>query len=355
MKKRIFFKSIYAKFAIIFLAIWWLLNSMTFGVIYNVLSNNSILRKLSIDKYEHLEQFHKIRALTGLTFLISALVGTIIILIVVRGIVKPIKRLSKASKEVARGNFDIEVSVTSKDEIGQLTSDFNLMTKELGNIDFLRKDFVSNVSHEFKTPITSIKGFAKLIRDGQLSNDQLLEYSEIIVNESERLSLLSSNLLKLSELDSKVIRDQAKFFSLDEQIRKTILILEVEWSKKEIEFDIDLEQISITGDEHLLQEVWLNLIQNAIKFSNQKGKIKINLHKNEGIVKAEISDYGMGIADKDKKRIFERFYKGDKSRSKDGNGLGLVIVKKIVELFNGKVYFESELGIGTTFIVELPI
>lgn len=353
MKNRRFFKSIYAKFAIIFLGIWWLLNSMTFGVIYNVLSNNSILRKLSIDKYEHLDQFHKIRALTGLTFLISALVGTIIILIVVRGIVKPIKRLSKASKEVARGNFDIEVSVTSKDEIGQLTADFNLMTKELGNIDLLRKDFVSNVSHEFKTPITSIKGFAKLIRDGNISSDQLLEYSEIIVNESDRLSLLSSNLLKLSELDSKIIREQSKLFSLDEQIRKTILILEVEWSKKEIEFDIELEKISITGDEHLLQEVWLNLIQNAIKFSNRNDVIKVALHSEEGAARVDVTDYGMGIADEDKARVFERFYKGDKSRSKDGNGLGLVIVKKIVELSGGKIYFESELGKGTTFTVEL--
>lgn len=217
----------------------------------------------------------------------------------------------------------------------------------------LRKDFVSNVSHEFKTPITSIKGFAKLIRDGQLSNDQLLEYSDIIVNESERLSLLSSNLLKLSELDSKMIREQSTSFSLDEQIRKTILILEVQWSKKEIEFDIDLEQISITGDEHLLQEVWLNLIQNAIKFSNQNGIIKIGLYKNGDMVKVIITDHGIGIAEEDKQRIFERFYKGDKSRSKDGNGLGLVIAKKIVELSGGKLFFESELGKGTTFTVEL--
>jgi len=354
MKKIFFLKSIYAKFTIIFLGIWWFLNALTFGVVINVMSDSS-LTKLSVNRYEFYNEFHRIRLITGLTFLISSLVGTILILFAVRGIVKPIKRLSTASKEVAKGNFDIEVKIKSNDEIGQLTSDFNLMTKELKNIDFLRNDFVSNVSHEFKTPITSIKGFAQLIRDGHISNDQLSEYSEIIVKESERLSLLSSNLLKLSELDSKVIREQAKPFSLDEQIRKTILILEVEWSKKEIEFDIDLEEILFSGDEHLLQEVWLNLIHNAIKFSNQKGVIRVGLHKDGSIVKADIYDSGMGIADKDKKRIFERFYKGDKSRSKDGNGLGLVIVKKIVELSNGKIYFESELGIGTTFTVELPL
>ena len=293
MKKGFLFKSIYAKFTIIFLGIWWFLNFLTFFVIANVMSN-SILTKLTIDRYELRDEFHRIRSVTAITFLISAIMGTIIILIVVRGIVKPIKRLSTASKEVAKGNFDINVQVKSTDEIGQLTADFNLMTKELKNIDFLRKDFVSNVSHEFKTPITSIKGFAKLIREGKLLNDQLIEYSDIIVNESERLSLLSSNLLKLSELDSKAIREQSIAFSLDEQIRKTILMLEVQWSKKEIEFDINIEELTIIGNEHLLKEVWLNLIHNAIKFSHQKGIIKINLYRNGDIVKVEISDDGIG-------------------------------------------------------------
>lgn len=354
MKKRFFLKSIYAKFTIIFLGIWWFLNSVTFGVI-SVVMSNSFLTKLSIDRSELYYEFHRIIMVTKLTFLISSIMGTIVILIAVRSIVKPIKRLSTASKEVAKGNFDIEVAIKSSDEIGELTSDFNLMTKELKNIDFLRKDFVSNVSHEFKTPITAIKGFAKLIRDGELADDQLSEYSEIIVDESERLSLLSSNLLKLSELDSKMIREQATVFSLDEQIRKTILILEVQWAKKEIEFDIELNETKITGDEHLLQEVWLNLIQNSIKFSNQKGVIKISLYKNVDMVKVEIVDNGIGIAYEDKEHIFERFYKGDKSRSKEGNGLGLVIVKKIVELSCGKIEFESELSQGSTFIVELPL
>lgn len=354
MKKKLFFNSIYAKFAVIFLGIWWFLNLLTF-ISINIVMSSSILTKLSVDRYELYHEFHRIMIVTRLAFLISSILGTLVILIAVRGIVKPIKQLSSASKEVAKGNFDIEVKIKSTDELGQLTADFNLMVKELKNIDFLRKDFVSNVSHEFKTPITSIKGFAKLIRDGHLTDDQLSDYSEIIVNESNRLSYLSSNLLKLSELDSKMIREQSKLFSLAEQIRKTILILEVQWSKKEIEFDIDLEEISIIGDEHLLQEVWLNLIQNAIKFSNQNGLIKINLYKSGDMVKVIISDNGIGMSDEEKGHIFERFYKGDKSRSKDGNGLGLVIVKKIIELSNGKIHFESELGKGTTFIVELPL
>jgi len=167
--------------------------------------------------------------------------------------------------------------------------------------------------------------------------------------------LLSSNLLKLSELDSKIIYEQAKLFSLDEQIRKTILLLEAQWSKKEIEFDIDLEETKIMGDEHLLKEVWLNLIQNAIKFSNKNGEIKIGLYKELDNVKVVISDSGIGMVEEDKKHIFERFYKGDKSRSKEGNGLGLVIVNKIIELSNGKIYFTSQINRGSTFTVELPL
>jgi len=354
MKKPFHRQSIYARFAIIFLGIWWLLNSLTFGVVLKVMSNSSFSQQ-AFDRYEFFDEFKRMRTVTSMVFLISAVVGTIIILLAVRSIVKPIKRLSKAAKEVAKGNFEIEVKVQNTDEIGQLTTDFNLMTRELRNIDILRKDFVSNVSHEFKTPITSIKGFAKLIRDGKLSGDQIVEYSEIIVDESERLSLLSSNLLKISELDSKVIREQSKLFSLDEQIRKTILILENLWSKKEIEFDIELDKVSISGDEHLLQEVWLNLIQNAIKFSEQKGIIKISIDKKDDIVKVGITDHGRGIAKEDQSHIFERFYMGDKSRSKSGNGLGLVIVKKIVELSNGRIYFESNPEKGTSFFVELPL
>lgn len=354
MKKRFHRKSIYARFAIIFLGIWWLLNSLTFGVVFKIMSNTSFSQQ-AFNRSEFFNEFKQMRTVTSMVFLISAVLGTIMILFAVRSVVKPIKLLSRAAKDVAKGDFEIEVEVKSTDEIGQLTTDFNLMTKELRNIDIMRKDFVSNVSHEFKTPITSIKGFAKLIRDGELSNDQLLEYSEIIVDESERLSLLSSNLLKISELDSKVIREQSKMFSLDEQIRKTILILENSWSKKEIEFDIELEKTFITGDEHLLHEVWLNLIQNAIKFSEQKGVIKIGLYKEEDTVKVEITDHGTGIAEIDKEHIFKRFYTGDKSRSKHGNGLGLVIAKKIVEISNGKIYFESSPEDGTSFFVELPL
>ncbi|TCT14314.1 signal transduction histidine kinase [Natranaerovirga pectinivora] len=354
MKNSFINKSIYAKFAFIFLAIWWLLNSINFGIVIRVLSKSTAF-DLSDVHSELFQEFYRMRNVTSMSFLLSACVGTICILFAVNNIVTPIRRLSNASKEVAKGNFDIQVKAESIDEIGQLTSDFNLMTNELKNIDVLRKDFVTNVSHEFKTPITSIKGFAKLIKDGQLTKEQLMEYSDIIINESERLSLLSSNLLKLSQLDTKLIREEATIFSLDEQIRKTILMLEVHWAKKNIDFDIQLEQVEYKGDEYLLQQVWINLIHNAIKFSEPFGKIKIKMYKQVSTVKIEVIDKGIGIAEEDQGRIFERFFKGDKSRTKEGNGLGLVIVKKIIGLSNGKIYFKSKLGEGSTFTVELPL
>lgn len=354
MRRRFSFQSVYFKFATVFIGIWWFLNVMTFSVIYYFMSH-SILSKYTVNRHRFYQEFFRIRKVTTLVFIISLILGTVLILIAVRGIVKPIRHLSHASKEVAKGNFDVKVEVTSDDEVGQLTADFNLMTKELKNIDVLRKDFVSNVSHEFKTPITSIKGFAKLINDGSLTEDQRKEYSEIIVSESDRLSLLSSNLLRLSELDSRLIREQASYFSLDEQLRKTILLLEIQWTKKEIDFDINLEKVMLWSDEALLQEVWLNLIQNAIKFSHPGGLITVTSSLKDHAAVINITDRGIGIDDLDKPHIFERFYKVDRSRSKEGNGLGLVIVKRIVKLLNGTISFESELGKGTSFAVELPL
>lgn len=359
MRKRFCLRSIYSKFALCFLSIWWLLNSLTFLVVSRIIYNNHLLDKLKDEldymKVEYIEEMQRIRMLMGITFIMSELIGTVLILFTVRYIVKPIKGLSKASREVAKGNFDITVNNYSMDEIGQLTDDFNLMTKELKNIDILRKEFVSNVSHEYKTPITSILGYAQLISNNSLTEEQLKEYSEIIVNESERLSMLSANLLKLSELDSKVIREQSVLYALDEQIRKIILLLEIQWSKKSLEFDIELEEIMLKGDMNLLQQVWLNLVQNAIKFSDQGGIITIRLYKNKNAVIFNINNQGIGISEEDRPHIFERFYKGDKSRSKEGNGLGLVLVKKIINLANGTIYFDSIPDKGTTFTVELPI
>jgi signal transduction histidine kinase len=263
--------------------------------------------------------------------------------------------LNRAVQEVAKGNFDVKVDNKSTDEVGQLTKNFNKMAMELKRIEYLRKDFINSVSHEFKTPLASIQGFAKLLQKGNLSEVEKQEYADIIVEETDRLSRLSSNILRLSSLDNKEIIDRTTLFSLDEQIRKVILLLEHEWNKKNIDFDIELDEIQYQGDEELLQQVWINLLNNAIKFSNANSSITVRSNKTASTVNIEISDTGIGMSEETMLRIFERFYQGDQAHSNDGNGLGLSLVKRILDLCNGSIHVKSKLNEGSTFTVELPI
>jgi signal transduction histidine kinase len=281
--------------------------------------------------------------------------GSSLLYFAIRKISDPIIRISNAAKEVAKGDFSIKMDYKSNDEIGILAQNFNLMTTELGNMEYLRKDFISSVSHEFKTPIASIQGFTEMLQDKGLSEEQFQSYTNIIIEETKRLSHLSSNMLRLSKLDHQLIPVSTKPFSLDEQIRKTIVLLEEKWSKKNLELDIDLDEIAYIGDEALIQQIWLNLFENAIKFSTESGTIYIQVKKILNNVVIEIKDQGIGINKIDQARIFEKFFQGDKSHSKEGSGLGLAIVKKIVEIYDGEINFTSEIGHGTSFIVRLPI
>ena len=295
------------------------------------------------------------RNIAFMVLVMCAGIGSILMLLAVTHITKPVKRLTRATKEVAKGNFDISVEYEAQDEIGQLTHNFNLMTKELKNMEYLRKDFVSNVSHEFKTPIASIQGFAQLLKTKDLTQEEFDEYTDVIISESARLSKLSENLLKLSRLEKQVIPPQDTEFSLDEQIRRTLLLLERDWSTKELNLDIDLDGVTYTGDEEMLQQIWINLLANAIKFSHPQGTLSVRLKGEKEQVRAEIADTGVGIAKDALPRIFEKFYQGDTSHSRDGNGLGLSIVKQIVESSGGSISVTSEEGKGTTFTVLLPM
>ena len=300
------------------------------------------------------EVFGKIGQALRTVLGLSVLFTTIFVLFALKQIVKPIKRLTQATKLVAAGNLDVVVSHKSEDEIGVLIQNFNVMTQELKSNEYLRKDFVSSVSHEFKTPIASISGFAKIIKQDNLDAQSRSEYADIIISETERLSKLSSNLLRLSSLDNQCIIDKTHYFSLDEQIRRVILLLEARWSEKDLDLDIDIEPLLITGDEELLWQVWINLIDNAIKFSNKGGQLRIKAYREENRVFVEVSDSGIGMTEATKNRIFERFYQGDSAHASDGNGLGLSIVKRIVDLYEGKIHVETRVGDGTTFKVELP-
>lgn len=283
-------------------------------------------------------------------FFVPIIIGTILIIFAVTMVLRPIREISDASKEVATGNFDVSVKVRGNDEIAVLTRNFNLMVKELSANEYLHKNFVSNVSHEFKTPITSLKGYAKLLKEEDLTKGQRQEYADIIISESERLSNLSSNLLKLSELESEVIKHRKDKFSLAEQIRDVILLLQNGWEKKNLELDLNLDEVEFVGDKELFYEVWINLISNAIKYSNDNGTLRITVKKTDKII-VEIIDNGIGMTREEQDKIFLRFYKADKSRNTNGTGLGLSIAKKIVEIHYGTISVESKVGKGSKFVV----
>jgi signal transduction histidine kinase len=299
--------------------------------------------------------FKLVASRVGFTLTSYVIIGACLITLLGKIAVRPILKLTEATKEVAKGNFDIQIENESDDEIGQLTKNFNKMTRELKSIEYLRKDFISSVSHEFKTPIASIQGFAKLLQNSSLSNDERQEYTSIIVEETNRLSNLSSNILKLSKLENQETIDNKNIFLLDEQIRKSILLLEHEWSKKNIEFNIELDKVGYKGDEELIQQVWINLLSNAIKFSNENSIINIRLNVGDSSIKVEINDNGIGMSEETMMRIFEKFYQGDKSRSHEGSGLGLSLVKRILDLCDGSIHVKSKLHKGSTFTVELPL
>lgn len=289
------------------------------------------------------------------TLIISSLIGISLVAVVAKHIIEPIKKITAATKKVATGDFTVSLEETNRaDEIGELTRNFNKMVKELNSNEYLSKEFISNISHEFKTPIASIQGFTKLLQDENTTEEEKNEYISIIIEETERLANLSSNIQKLSKLENKELLPMKQEIALDEQIRKCIIILSPKLEDKNIDISMNDVGIKILGNEDILQQVWINLINNAIKYTNENGKIEINLSETKTSAIVEIKDNGIGIEEEKQKRIFEKFYQVDSSHATEGNGLGLAIVKEIIELHKGKISLESQIGKGSTFIVELP-
>ena len=270
--------------------------------------------------------------------------------------VSPMMKLGDAMRKVAGGDFSVRLDCTSRiRDVREVYDSFNTMVKELGNTETLQTDFVSNVSHEFKTPINAIEGYASLLQDSQLTDEQKNAYIDKIIFNTRRLSDLVGNILLLSKVNNQTISLKASTFRLDEQVRQSILALESKWEKKEIEFDIDLDEIEYTGFENLLSHVWLNLIDNAVKFSPQNGQIRIRLKQLDGSVTFSIWDNGLPIPVADIDRIFNKFYQGDNSHASEGNGLGLALVRKIVSAEHGTISVTSSADAGTEFVVTLPV
>ncbi|MBJ6361439.1 ATP-binding protein [Paenibacillus sp. GCM10012307] len=285
-------------------------------------------------------------------------IGSLCILIAARYLVKPLKVMTKATKRLAKGDFDVELQMKRKDEFGTLAQSFDEMAKELKQLEQMRQDFVSNVSHEIQSPLTSISGFAKALKlDNLVTEEKRNHYLDIILKESERLSRLSDNLLKLASLDSRQHPFQLQTFNLDEQIRQIMVVCEPLCKAKNIQMDLwSPPALKITADADQLNQVWMNLIGNSIKFTPEGGHILIDIRCNTEEYIVTIKDSGIGIAVEELKHIFERFYKTDRSRDRaiNGNGLGLAIVKKIISLHHGRIEAKSSIGEGSTFVVTLP-
>ena len=286
---------------------------------------------------------------------VSIIIGTILSIYFGNKFLKPIKELKALTGEVAKGKFDVEVTDIPENEVGELIENFNIMVKELKKNEMLKEDFISNVSHEFKTPLSTIQGYSTLLQDENLTDDDKNKYISIIFQATEKLTTLVNGILKISKIDNRKITIEKINYSLDEQIRESILSLEYMWNKKNIDLNIELENIMITADKNLLSNVWNNLISNAIKYSKIDGKIDIFLSLENNFAKCTIKDYGCGIKEEDIPYIFDKFYQADKSHNSDGNGLGLALVKKIIELSEGKIIVNSKINEGSEFIVYLPI
>ncbi|OPH49335.1 two-component sensor histidine kinase [Paenibacillus ferrarius] len=294
----------------------------------------------------------------GLIFAICSLIaGSLLILVASVFLVRPIKKLTKATKRIAAGDFNVKLNIKQTSELGTLARSFEEMMHDLQQLEQMRRDFVSNVSHEVQSPLTSISGYAQALKQVNLADHERSRYLDIIIAEAKRMSKMSDSLLKLSLLESQSQQLRLATLSLDEQIRRVIVALQPQWSARNIHFELDLQTVKVTADHDQLNQVWTNILANSIKFSKDGGVINVSILQDIKNVTVRISDSGIGIPIEDQKRIFERFFKADRSHSRkyEGSGMGLAIVKQIVSLHQGDIRVESEPGQGTTFIVTLPI
>lgn len=285
----------------------------------------------------------------------SLLLGGIIAFYVGKLIINPVQNMSNAFDELSKGKFDVKISEDEKImEIKEMAHRFNAMTHDLSHIETLRSDFVANVSHEFKTPIAAIEGYATLLQNHNLTQEKHERYVEKILENARRLSSMSGNILLLSKLENQEMVPNQSEYRLDEQIRQCVLMLESKWTAKEIELDIVLEKITYFGCQGLLEQVWLNLLDNSIKYSPVGDFIAIKMVQRNGIISVSVADRGDGMTEEVKKHIFEKFYQGDPSRKAEGNGLGLALVKRIIDLCQGEIIVQSTPSQGAAFTVTLP-
>ena len=289
--------------------------------------------------------------------LISLVMGAALVLIMSKIPVNPINQFVNGLNSLAAGNFKTRISckgaLANHPAVLEITESFNKLAKELENTEMLRSDFINNFSHEFKTPIVSIAGFAKLLQRGNLTEEQKIQYLNAIEEESMRLSYMATNILNMTKVENQEILTDITRFNLSEQIRFAVLLMEEQWSKKNIELQLNFDEHEIEANEELLKQIWINLVDNAVKFAPRCATVAIDICATAESFIVSVSNTGSEIPPEKQKRIFNKFYQADESHAQEGNGIGLAIVKKIVDLHNGWVSLKSKDGM-TEFTVELP-
>jgi len=292
----------------------------------------------------------------------AAIIVAIIGLIRERLFISPIRKLSEAARKIAMGDFSfriIQKQKKKKDFVDVMFDDFNTMAQELASIETLKNDFIANVSHEIKTPLSVIQIYTTALQNENISAEERKEYSKTIIEAAQKLSTLVTNILKLNKLENQEISSEARHFDISEQLRRCALMFAEQMEQKDIQFEEDIDDIYICYDKDMLEIVWNNLLSNAVKFTNTGGKILLKLKTidipEDSFVKISITDTGCGMDEAVQKRIFDKFYQGDTSHSKDGNGLGLALVKKTIDLLGGSIKVDSTPGQGSTFTVTLSI
>jgi signal transduction histidine kinase len=301
-------------------------------------------------------QFGEMRIFFALLLAFTLILSILFVFISTRYLVKPIVTLTEATKTISKGNYKIDLNVNRQDEIGELAGHFKYMAKNLEQLEEMRQEFVSNVSHEIQSPLASIQGFSKTLQSKNLTEQQREQYLSIIESESKRMSALSKQLLTLASLDKEESILEKSTYDLGEQIKQVLFMTEYSWREKDIAVEMELPSVYIYADQKLLHQVWSNLITNAVKYTPVGGTLSLHLTSKNDRCYVKVQDTGIGISKNDLPQIFNRFFKADKVRNrKEGSsGLGLAITKKIIELHEGDIYAESELNKGTSFYVDFP-
>lgn len=286
--------------------------------------------------------------------LVSLLMGTVLSALCSRFPLAPMRELMAAADRIADGDYSVRVNLKGPEEVRRLSRKFNHMAAEIGSVEMLRNDFINHFSHEFKTPIVSIQGFAEMLELNDLTPEERTEYIHIIIEESARLTALASNILNLSKIEQQNILTDREVFNVSEQIRQAIALLDQKWTEKDIKIDLECEEHFLNGNQELLKQVWINLMDNAVKFSPEHETVEIRIEKKRDCISVSFTNQGEEIPASALAHIFDKFYQVEASRASAGNGLGLAIVQKIVRLHGGHVEADCSRPHRITFRVELP-